>query len=99
MEETLDILRRCREAGLVQSISNAEHPLCLCNCCECCCVCIRSLKRFEDTVAQASRYIADVAYANPKNAKYSDCSGSDAGRAAGSHAVCFSDFDTLPASF
>lgn len=60
LEETLDVLRRCREDGLVQVISNAEHPLCICNCCACCCVCLRSLKRFEDTVAEGSRYTADV---------------------------------------
>lgn len=61
LEEALDVLRRCREDGLVQLISNAEHPLCICNCCECCCLCLRSMRRFEDTVAEVSRYAADAA--------------------------------------
>lgn len=59
--EALDIIRRCRDLGMVQIISNAEHPLCVCNCCKCCCVCMRSLERYEDTVCEVSRYAADAA--------------------------------------
>lgn len=61
-EETLSIMRRCRDLGMVQIISNAEHPLCICNCCKCCCVCMRSLERYEDTVGETSRYAAEAAH-------------------------------------
>ena len=49
-----------RELGLVQVISNLQHPLSLCNCCSCCCVCLRTLMRNEDTLAVASRFSVQV---------------------------------------
>lgn len=60
-QEALDIIRRCWDLGMVQIISNAEHPLCVCNCCKCCCACLRSMERFEDTFGEVSRYVADAA--------------------------------------
>ena len=56
MEELLEIVRRCRDMGLVQVISNAEHPLALCNCCSCCCLCLRTLQRYEDIVCGPARF-------------------------------------------
>lgn len=61
VEEAEKILRRCRDAGLVQTVSNAEHPLSLCNCCACCCICLQSMQRYEDVVCKGSRYLADGA--------------------------------------
>lgn len=61
MEEALDILKACRDQGLVQVTSNAEHPLTICNCCECCCVCLISMSRNEKAIAEGSRFVIDVA--------------------------------------
>lgn len=58
-EEILKTVRRCRDLGMSQVISNAEHPLAMCNCCACCCLCLRSLRRFEDVVCTLSRFVAD----------------------------------------
>jgi ferredoxin len=44
-EETLDILRRADEAGLVLHAANARSAVFLCTCCGCCCAVLRSLKR------------------------------------------------------
>jgi ferredoxin len=44
-EETLDILRRADEAGLVLHAANARQAVFLCTCCGCCCGVLRSLKR------------------------------------------------------
>ncbi len=63
-EEALQIIRRCRDLGMVQIISNAEHPLCVCNCCKCCCACLRSMERYEDTVGEASRYVAEAVHSD-----------------------------------
>ena len=59
VEEAEKILRRCRDMGLVQTVSDAEHPLSLCNCCSCCCICMQTMQRYEDVVCKASRYLAD----------------------------------------
>ena len=59
VEEAKKILYNCRDAGLVQSISDAKKPLSLCNCCSCCCVCLVSMKRYEDTLVRASRFLAN----------------------------------------
>ena len=56
-EEMHDLARRCRDEGLVQMSYNAEHPLSICNCCSDCCVFLNSLKRGENTIAGASRFI------------------------------------------
>ncbi|MGM0488890.1 MAG: 4Fe-4S dicluster domain-containing protein [Planctomycetota bacterium] len=43
--ETLDILQRAEESGLVLQPDNAQEPLFMCTCCGCCCGILRSLKR------------------------------------------------------
>ena len=60
LEETRKKLEELRELGLVQVISNLQHPLSLCNCCSCCCICLRTLARNEDTMAVASRFSVQV---------------------------------------
>ena len=44
-EETLEILRRAENAGLVLQPANAKEPHFICTCCGCCCGVLRSLKR------------------------------------------------------
>ena len=60
-EEALQIIRRCRDLGMVQIVSNAQHPLDICNCCKCCCAGMRQAQRYEDGVV-SSRYVADAAH-------------------------------------
>lgn len=43
-EETLAILHRAEEAGLVLQPANAKDPVFICTCCGCCCGVLRSLK-------------------------------------------------------
>lgn len=59
-EEALDVVAHCRDLGLVQVISNAQHPLAMCNCCECCCLCLLTLNRNETAMTDVSRFIVDV---------------------------------------
>ena len=61
-EKAKDIVRMCRDRGLVQEIGDAVNPLALCNCCECCCLCLISMNRFETTIASPSRWQADTAH-------------------------------------
>ncbi|MGZ6292809.1 MAG: 4Fe-4S binding protein [Syntrophales bacterium] len=44
-EETLAILRRAEESGLVLQPANSRNPLFICTCCGCCCGVLRLLKR------------------------------------------------------
>ena len=44
-EETLEILRRAEETGLVLQPANSKNPLFICTCCGCCCGVLRLLKR------------------------------------------------------
>jgi len=60
IEQARKQLEEFRELGLVQVISNLQHPLSLCNCCSCCCICLRTLARNEDTMAIASRFSVQV---------------------------------------
>jgi len=46
MEETLALLQRAEEVGLVLQPNNAKDPLFICACCGCCCGVLRSLKRY-----------------------------------------------------
>jgi electron transport complex protein RnfB len=46
LEETLAILQRAEEAGLVLQPANAKNPLFICTCCGCCCGVLRTLKRY-----------------------------------------------------
>lgn len=45
LEETLEILQRADEAGLVLQPGNAKEPLFMCTCCGCCCGVLHALKR------------------------------------------------------
>ena len=45
LEESLDILKRADEEGLVLQPDNAKDPLFICTCCACCCGVLRSIKR------------------------------------------------------
>jgi Pyruvate/2-oxoacid:ferredoxin oxidoreductase delta subunit len=62
LEEVMEIIRSCRDLGMIQTVSNAQHPLSLCNCCKCCCPCVRSLTRFEFPLCEESRYLAEPAH-------------------------------------
>lgn len=44
-DETLAILERAEETGLVLQPANAKDPLFICTCCGCCCGVLRSIKR------------------------------------------------------
>lgn len=56
-EEIEEVIKACRNEGLVQMTYNAEHPTSICNCCKCCCVFLNSLKRGETTIAGPSRFV------------------------------------------
>ncbi|MBQ9059617.1 MAG: 4Fe-4S binding protein [Firmicutes bacterium] len=58
VEEAKDLVRACHDRGLVQEIGDAVNPLAMCNCCSCCCICLRSMNRFEQTIAGPSRWLA-----------------------------------------
>ena len=48
-QETLEILKRCADAGLVHAISNTKHGMdTICNCCSCCCIFVRPIDLPED---------------------------------------------------
>ena len=55
-DEARKLLEELRDMGLVQVVSNFQHPLSLCNCCSCCCLCLRTMARNEDNIATRSRY-------------------------------------------
>lgn len=55
-DEARNLLEELRDQGLVQVVSNFQHPLSLCNCCSCCCLCLKTMARNEDTIARPSRY-------------------------------------------
>jgi ferredoxin len=60
-EETLAILRRAEEAGLVLQPANAKNPLFICTCCGCCCGVLRLLKRDPKPASLvASPFIASL---------------------------------------
>jgi ferredoxin len=54
LEESLELLERADEAGLVLQPDNAKDPLFMCACCGCCCGVLRSLKRDPKPAALAS---------------------------------------------
>ena len=60
-EEMLDILKECRDRGLVQQVDNANRPLAMCNCCKDCCALLNSLARGERTLSKPSRFVAKSA--------------------------------------
>ena len=53
-EETLAILKRADEAGLVLQPANAKDPLFICMCCGCCCGVLRLLKMHPKPAEMAS---------------------------------------------
>ena len=57
-EEMLEILKECRDKGLVQHVDNANRPLAMCNCCRDCCALLNSLARGERTLSKPSRFVA-----------------------------------------
>ena len=61
-EEGLDILKKCREAGLVQTGDNVKkHVSFICNCCSCCCGMLKSLNTFnlKQTIV-SSNFILEI---------------------------------------
>ena len=59
-EEARMKLEELRGLGLVQVISNLQHPLSLCSCCSCCCLCLRTMARNEDNMTIRSRFTVQV---------------------------------------
>jgi len=60
-EESLEILDRCEEAGLVPQPFNAQNPGGMCNCCGDCCGVLRSLKKHPQPAEKVvSNYYAEV---------------------------------------
>jgi len=61
MEETLAILQRAEEVGLVLQPNNAKAPLFICTCCGCCCGVLKSLKRYPEPASMvASPFLASL---------------------------------------
>jgi Pyruvate/2-oxoacid:ferredoxin oxidoreductase delta subunit len=56
LDETLEILEKCEDEGLVHSVENYDGKIgTLCNCCSCCCVFLDSRKRLGfDTISPSS---------------------------------------------
>jgi electron transport complex protein RnfB len=62
LEESLRILRRAAEDGLVHTANNiGDHPSVICNCCPCCCSLLRGVVEFHrPTVVAHSDFRATV---------------------------------------
>jgi Pyruvate/2-oxoacid:ferredoxin oxidoreductase delta subunit len=57
VEETLTILQKCEEAGLVHNIDNYTGAIrTLCNCCGCCCPAMQTVRIGKKNVDAVSRY-------------------------------------------
>jgi ferredoxin len=50
IEEALEILDRCEEAGLVNQPANVQNPGGMCNCCGDCCPLLRTIKKYPRPV-------------------------------------------------
>ncbi|MBY8990882.1 MAG: 4Fe-4S binding protein [Candidatus Lokiarchaeota archaeon] len=63
-EETLEILKRADDEGLVHGVSNSEEGIdTICNCCSCCCVFLDSLVKMPGIIPrghQPSNYIRAI---------------------------------------
>jgi ferredoxin len=63
-EETLDILKRAADAGLVHGISNTQEKMdTICNCCSCCCLFLESVVKMPGILPrghQPSNYIREI---------------------------------------
>lgn len=58
VDEALEIICRCEEAGLVHNVNNCEDEITfLCNCCPCCCPILGALSKGLTNVGQPSRFI------------------------------------------
>lgn len=58
VEEALEIVHRCEQAGLVHNVNNCEDEITfLCNCCPCCCPILGALNKGLTNVGQPSRFI------------------------------------------
>jgi ferredoxin len=58
VDEAIEIVRRCEEAGLVHNVNNCEDEITfLCNCCPCCCPILGALNKGLTNVGQPSRFI------------------------------------------
>ncbi len=61
LEETLAILARADDAGLVLQPGNSKSPMNICCCCGCCCGVLRSIKHFPKPGMQtASPFVAST---------------------------------------
>ena len=61
IEEALEILDRCEEAGLVNQPANVQNPGGMCNCCGDCCPLLRMIKKYPRPVELIlSNYYAAV---------------------------------------
>ena len=68
MEEAIDILTACREAGLVTQPATSQNPAGMCNCCGDCCGVLRALNKHPKPAEMVfSNYYAEVSIA--------DCTG------------------------
>lgn len=54
LQETLDILKRANEVGLVLQPSNSKDVLFICCCCSCCCQVLKSYKRHPKPITLVS---------------------------------------------
>jgi Pyruvate/2-oxoacid:ferredoxin oxidoreductase delta subunit len=63
-EETLDILKRAADAGLVHGISNTQEKMdTICNCCSCCCLFLESVVKMPGILPrghQPSNYTREI---------------------------------------
>ena len=61
-DETMDILKRCNEDGLIHTIYNNQGKVnTVCNCCGCCCIFFRALKEHNLPGALArSNYVSRI---------------------------------------
>ena len=61
IEETLDILKKANEEGLVHSVDNIDgHVGTICNCCGCCCAFLLTQKTMGLYTMSVSNYMAQV---------------------------------------
>ena len=66
--EGMDLLERCREAGLAQTGDNVQQKLTyICNCCGCCCGMMQAIRDFDINQAiVTSNWVMEVDLANCK---------------------------------
>ena len=61
MDEALEIIRKSRDAGLVQMTENRSKGNAICNCCSCCCEMFRLVERSgKKWILSPSRYKAKI---------------------------------------